>query len=169
MNWHKTPAEAVGLIVAAAFVATTLTAFTSSPSRKETMLILRGIASDEAPRGQLDDPAAIEYARLVGYAGEVLDVSGNTGSPQVSMAVKRIRRDKNVTAIYGFSGGGYNAKSIWNQLSPGERRHIRTIVVVGSPGVSKASFPGNTNVIVQKDPPEGHMAGPKVLLETVSR
>src|SRR4051812_21943912 len=41
------------------------------------MLILRGIASAEAPRGQLDDDSALKYARRVGYRGEVLDVASN--------------------------------------------------------------------------------------------
>jgi hypothetical protein len=60
------------------------------------MLILRGIANAENPRGQLDDGAAIEYARRVGFQGEVLDVAGEAGpeSPQLRMALERIRRDE---------------------------------------------------------------------------
>ena len=73
------------------------------------MLILRGIANQENPRGQLDERSALEYARRSGYGGEVLDVAGETGaeSPQVQMALSRIRTNTKVTAIYGFSGGGY--------------------------------------------------------------
>src|SRR5262245_49589992 len=69
------------------------------------MLILRGIASPEYPRGQLDDESALEYARHIGYEGEVLDTAGDNKpeSPQIKMAFERIRRDERVAAIYGFS------------------------------------------------------------------
>lgn len=130
------------------------------------MLILRGVASAEKPRGQLDDKSALEYARRIGYRGEVLDVAGNAGT-QVSMAIERIRHDKHVAAIYGFSGGGYNTRRIWNELKPHERRRIRKIVVVGSPGVAKKDFAGSMDVVIKEDPPGGHMAGPKTLLESL--
>jgi len=134
------------------------------------MLILRGITSADRPRGQLDDRSAVEYARRLGYQGEVLDVAGNNAgadSPQVRMALDRIRGNERVTAICGFSGGGYNIRHIWSQLSAPERERIRKLVVVGSPGVSKADFPGSTDVLIEKDPPAGHMAGPKALLESI--
>jgi hypothetical protein len=130
----------------------------------ETMIILRGIASGEKPRGQLDDASALEYARRAGYKGEVLDVAGDGGGPQVSIALKRIREDPSVTAIYGFSGGGYNARAVWNQLGEDERRRIKKIVVVGSPGVTRANFEGVSDIIIKTDPPAGHMAGPRELL-----
>ena len=141
----------------------------AQPAQAATMLILRGIAGPQAPRGQLDDPAALEYARELGYAGEVLDVAGNTGADnaQVKMAVDRIRHDESVTALYGFSGGGYNARRVWNQLNAAERRRIGKIVVIGSPGVAADDFPGSADVIIKADPPAGHMAGPKTLLESV--
>jgi hypothetical protein len=138
------------------------------PTVRESMLILRGIAGENAPKGQLDDAAALEYARRLGYASEVLDVASDTG-PQVRMALERIRNDTNVTALYGFSGGGYNAQTIWAQLSAQERGRIKKIVIVGSPGVGKQNFPGSEDVVVQEDPPEGHMAGPKMLLQSASR
>ena len=54
-----------------------------APARLPTMLILRGIAGHFAgrdwPRGALDEPPALEYARRRGYVGEVLDVDGATG------------------------------------------------------------------------------------------
>ena len=111
------------------------------------MLILRGIANSEHPRGQLDDESALEYARRAGFQGEVLDVAGDTGahSPQVKMALERIRRDDTVTAIYGFSGGGYNARQIWKELTAAERERVRKVIVIGSPEVAKADFP-ETNV-----------------------
>jgi hypothetical protein len=135
----------------------------------QVMLILRGTANSENPRGQLDDESALEYARRLGFQGEVLDVAGKTGadSPQVTMALERIRRDETVTAMYGFSGGGYNARAIWKELTAAERERIRNIIVVGSPAVAKADFPGNAEVLIKPDPPEGHMAGPKVLLESL--
>ncbi len=101
------------------------------------MLILRGVGSSEKPHGQLDEQAALEYARRLGFRGEILDVAGSPGvnSTQVRMARERIRQDYTITAIYGFSGGGYNARLIWSELTRPERDRIRKIVVVGSPGV----------------------------------
>ncbi len=134
------------------------------------MLILRGIASAEAPRGQLDDESALKYARRVGYHGEVLDVAsnGSADGAQVNMAIDRIRHDEMVRAIYGFSGGGYNARRIYAQLNRGERQRIRKIVVVGSPGITEADFPESADVLIKHDPPAGHMAGPKALLDSLS-
>lgn len=133
------------------------------------MLILRGIADDEHPRGQLDDQSAKEYARRTGFRGEVLDVAGNNGpnSEQVKMALDRIYRDATVAAIYGFSGGGYNARMIWKKLTATERDRIRTLIVIGAPGVTIADFAGSSTVRIISDPPEGHMAGPKSLLDSV--
>ena len=133
------------------------------------MLILRGVANSENPRGQLDDPSALEYARRLRFRGEVLDVAGNTGadSPQVMMALERIRRDETVTAIYGFSGGGYNARMIWKKLAAAERERLHKVIVIGAPEVARDDFPGTSDVLIKADPPEGHMAGPKVLLESL--
>lgn len=135
----------------------------------QVMLILRGIASSEHPRGQLDDDSALEYARRLGFRGEVLDVAGDSGadSPQVAMALERIRRDQTVAAIYGFSGGGYNARLIWKELAAPERERIRKVIVIGSPELAKADFPGISDVLIKADPPEGHMAGPKTLLDSL--
>ena len=134
------------------------------------MLILRGIASSESPRGQLDDTSALEYARRVGFRGEVLDVPAVNGpdSEQVKIVLARIRQDDSVRAIYGFSGGGYNARRVWQKLDPVERKRLQKIVVIGAPGVSQADFPGTVQVTIQQDPPEGHLAGPKLLLESLS-
>jgi len=141
----------------------------SAPSFGRVMLILRGVANSENPRGQLDDQSALEYARRRGFRGEVLDVASNTtaNGQQILMALERIRRDETVTAIYGFSGGGYNARAIWKELSPVERGRIRNVVVIGSPDVVETDFPGYSDVLIQDDPPEGHLAGPRVLLESL--
>jgi hypothetical protein len=135
-------------------------------SDEEVMLILRGIANAGHPRGQLDDYSAIEYARRLGYRGEVLDVAGGTGT-QVKMALDRIRNDEDVTALYGFSGGGYAAQRVWSRLDGDERSRIGKVVVLGSPGVDRDDFPGSTDVVIKRDPPGGHLAGPKALLESL--
>ena len=145
------------------------TATTEQHSERPVMLILRGIANAKSPRGQLDDRSAREYARRLGFRGEVLDVAGNNGveSPQVKAALDRIRRDEQVTAIYGFSGGGYNLRHIWAQLSSAEREQIAKIVIIGAPGVEKTDFAESKDVVIKGDPPSGHMAGPKALLESL--
>jgi hypothetical protein len=164
-NWKSRKnftGEAKVAVLLGAFAIVGLTAYSYAPGG--TMLILRGVASENAPRGQLDDGAALTYARINGYSGEVLDVAADNG-PQVKMALERIRNDRRVNALYGFSGGGFNAVQVWNQLTPEEKQRIRKVVVVGAPGISKASFPGVADVTVKGDPPEGHMEGPRVLLE----
>jgi hypothetical protein len=141
------------------------TAFYSRP----VMLILRGISSGERPRGQLDDDAALEYARRLGYRGDVLDVASDASGDrsQMNQAIARIRQDRSITAIYGFSGGGYNAKQIWSALRPAERQRIDRVVVIGSPGIHKGDFSGSKNVVIKGDPPAGHLAGPRVLLDSL--
>jgi hypothetical protein len=133
------------------------------------MLILRGVANSENPDGQLDDQSALEYARRVGFRGEVLDVAGDSGggNGQVQQALARIRADNGITALYGFSRGGYNARLIWAELSGPERARIQKEIVVGSPGIEKAHFPGSRAVIINSDPPEGHLAGPRSLLQSL--
>jgi hypothetical protein len=139
------------------------------PTSDRVMLILRGIPNEEYPRGALDDEAAVEYAHRAGFRGEVLDLPADYGasSAQIRAALERIRHDETVAGIYGFSGGGYNARVIWDQLSAAERERIRKIVVVGSPGVEESQFAGRPDVLIKPDPPEGHMAGPKALLESI--
>src|SRR5262245_1100257 len=105
----------------------------------EKMLILRGIAGHYSgrdwPRGALDEPPALEYARRRGYVGQVLDVAGATGkkSEQTLMALAEFRRDETVAALYGFSGGGYNVWHIIKALSEPERVRLKLVVVLGAP------------------------------------
>jgi hypothetical protein len=134
---------------------------------RQVMLILRGIANVENPRGQLDDEAALAYASRLRFKGEVLDIAGDNyaGNPQMEKALARIRADRAIAAIYGFSGGGYNVRLIWKQLEPSHQGRIRKIVVIGSPGVTRSDFPGTAEVLIMADPPEGHLAGPRRLLE----
>lgn len=130
-----------------------------------TMLILRGIAAENAPRGQLDDTSAKLYAIRGGYGPQVLDVAGGTAE-QMKMTLDRIHSDGRVTALYGFSGGAFSVLNVWNQLTPMEKTRIRKIVIVGAPGITPQSFPGAASVVIQDDPPEGHMNAPWALLNS---
>ena len=138
------------------------------------MLILRGIAGHYSgrnwPRGALDEPSALEYATRRGYAGRVLDVAGATGahSPQVRMALDEFRRDPSVTALYGFSGGGYNVRHIIDALTKDERARLRLVVVLGAPHSPRSLYDGPWELIYRLDPPKGHMDGPRALLATLS-
>ena len=142
-----------------------------------TMLILRGKAGHydgkDWPRGALDEPSALEYARRRGYTGQVLDIAGVAaeGSAQTKLALSEFRKDSSVTAIYGFSAGGYNVKHFLDELSGPELRRLDLVVVLGAPG-NKADkydshkYQANWELVYRVDPiPEGHMAGPRKLLE----
>jgi uncharacterized protein (TIGR02594 family) len=138
-----------------------------------TMLILRGIAGHYSgrdwPRGALDEPPALEYATRRNFNGRVLDVAGATGahSPQTRMAVEEFRRDKTVTALYGFSGGGYNVLHIIHALTSAERERLRLIVVLGAPKNPEHLYKGSWELVYRTDPPGGHMAGPRALLASL--
>src|SRR5262249_46094370 len=118
------------------------------------------------PHGALDEPAALEYAKRRGYVGRILDVSGEAykGSPQHRRALAAVRADQTITALYGFSGGGYNLRHILDDLTESERSRIKLVVVLGAPanpaGIYKAF--GLSEVVYHADP--GHMDGPRALL-----
>jgi hypothetical protein len=134
------------------------------------MLILRGIAGHYAgrdwPRGALDEPPALEYASRRGYVGQVLDVAGATGanSHQTKMALAEFHRDETAAALYGFSGGGYNVLHIIKALGPAERDRLRLVVVLGAPNNKPHWYHGPWELVYRKDPPGGHMDGPRALL-----
>lgn len=147
------------------------------------MLILRGITNlkvwPEYPRGALDEESAKEYAKRRGYDPEVLDVSGETQKdhkpPQVRAALARFSRQPTVTALYGFSGGGYNTYWILKALAPEDRSRLQLIVVLGVE-VNKASrdlydkkaFGANWELVYHPDWPHvDHIDGPKMLLKTL--
>ena len=138
------------------------------------MLILRGIAGHyggrDWPRGALDEPSAVEYAERRGYTGQVLDVAGATGpeSAQTKLALAEFRRDIEVAALYGFSGGGYNVRHVIHALTPGERGRLQLVVVLGAPHNAPALYRGDWELIYRLDPPGGHMDGPRALLATTS-
>lgn len=127
---------------------------------KGVMLILKGIDS------LLHEEPAIAYADLEGYTPEVLDASGETGefSVQTNRAVRRIQSGPEVTALYGFSGGGYNAAHIYDRLNAVHRRAIKKIVILGSPGVTKDRFPGVEDVTIYNNPDVPHMEQPDAFL-----
>lgn len=136
----------------------------------ETMLILRGITGTfggkEYPHGALDEPAALEYAKQRGYVGRVLDVSGEAynGSPQHRQALAAVRADPTITALYGFSGGGYNLRHILHDLTASEQSRIKLVVVLGAPANPPSIYEafGIRELIYHTDP--SHMDGPRALL-----
>ncbi len=136
----------------------------------EKMLILRGIAGHydgrDWPRGALYEEPALEYARRRGYVGQVLDVAGTTGaqSQQTLLALAAFRRDTSISALYGFSGGGYNVRHIIEGLNPAERSRIRLVVVLGAPNNPEQMYKGSWELVYRRDPPGGHMDGPRALL-----
>jgi hypothetical protein len=142
------------------------------PTPAPVMLILRGIAGifggEKYPRGALDEPSALAFAKLRGYDGYVLDVAGWTGinSDQTKMALAYFRATPRCEAIYGFSGGGYNVKHILDYLNQAEKRRLKLVVVLGAPNNPSAYYRGTWELVYRVDPPGGHMAGPKVLLDS---
>jgi hypothetical protein len=161
-NW---PGERkVAALVGALLVIGMFTHSYGYPNR--TMLILRGIAAENAPRGQLDETSAKLYAVRSGFGPHVLDAAGGTGE-QMQMTLAQVRNNPNVTALYGFSGGAFTVLNVWSQLTPAERFRIRKIVIVGAPGITAQSFPGAWSVVVQDDPPEGHLNAPWALLKSM--
>lgn len=132
-------------------------------SDKGTMLILKGI------KNLLHQNPAIDYAIREGFNPEVLDASGEasgpiSGRPQVSAGFKRIE-EGGVTAIYGFSGGGYNAVHIYRDLPQKFKDQIIKIVVLGSPGVTKEDFLGVSDVTIYNNPNVAHMDQPDQFLK----
>ena len=138
-----------------------------------TMLILRGITNlkvwPKYPNGALDESPALEYASKSGYVGRVLDVSGETGdrSPQTRRALHEFLSDSTITALYGFSGGGYNVLHIIKALAPAERARLRLVVVLGAPHNLSHLYKGPWDLVYRTDPPGGHMDGPRALLATL--
>jgi hypothetical protein len=153
------------------------------------MLILRGNSGANYPdesgkphnyeKGALHERAAVEYARRKGYQALVLDISGDPDrrpgktratSPQTLLALATLEANEEITALYGFSGGGYNVWWILRALSPKVRGRLKLVVVLGAPERPQAEyegsrFGGNWELVYRKDPPQGHMFGPDRLLQ----
>jgi len=133
------------------------------------MLILRGNSAaagsypDEHgdkiawPNGALHVEAAKEYARRKGYEPIVLDVPGqpqSETSPQATQALKRFLADEDVTALYGFSGGGYNMRYILLSLAknhPETLHRIDRVVVLGAPRQPESAYYASTYNQVAKE------------------
>ncbi len=134
------------------------------------MLILRGIAGTfngkSYPGGALDEASAQDYARLRGYEPRVLDVSGeaSVGSKQHKAAVDAFWDDPNIKAMYGFSGGAYNLAHVLDDLTPAEKERLELVVALGAPSNPASRYKGPWETVYRKDPPSGHMDGPRVLL-----
>jgi len=148
-----------------------------------TMLILRGITNlkywPKYPRGALDESSALQYASRRGYTGRVLDVSGETGdhSPQTQRALHEFLTDPTITALYGFSGGGYNVYHILKRLTHEQRLHLEVVVVIGvekkklsEDALNANKFNANWELVYRNDPPKPltHIDGPRVLLGGLS-
>jgi len=126
------------------------------------MLILRGV------RNQLDEYSALAYAAVRGYDGYVLKASGETGpnSDQVRRALTMLNAaNPPFQGLYGFSGGGYNVRHIINRMSSEARAMLELVVVLGAPKLDKEAVEGSWELVYRLDPKDGHMAGPKALLE----
>ena len=120
------------------------------------MLILRGNhgwREDEKGKqhnytdGALHEPAAKEYARRTHYEAVVLPMSGDPPkkgkrdhSPQTERALVVLRKDSEIRALYGFSGGGHNVFWILKALSPEERDQIDLVTVVGADETPKSAY-----------------------------
>ena len=134
------------------------------------MLILRGKAGyyddQDWPDGALHEQPALDYASRRGYTGYVLPMPGKAykGSPQHLAALKEYRDDRTISALYGFSAGGYNVFHIINDLKKDERDRLALVVVLGAPDRSEGSFKGPWELVYRRDPPSGHMNGPDALL-----
>ena len=134
------------------------------------MLILRGKAGfydgKDWPRGALHEQPALDYASRRGYEGQVLDIKGvaYTGSPQHTTALAEYRRERTITALYGFSAGGYNVRHVIDDLTKDERDRLHLVVVLGAPKTKASAYQGSWEVVYRIDPPGGHMDGPRALL-----
>jgi len=107
-----------------------------------TMLILPGVSGnfpDEAGKkksyddGALHARAALRYANLMGYDGEVLEIAGQLDE-QTNTAFDMLSAENApYTAIYGFSGGGYHTLHILQRLKKDALERLKLVVVLGSP------------------------------------
>lgn len=141
----------------------------------KTMLILRGNSGTydghAYPHGAIDQEAAAGYAEARGYVAKFVHASytgGFTGprSDQTNRALREYDNNPTIRALYGFSGGGYNVRWILARLTDKEAERIELVVVLGAPNAPRHLYAeGDWELVWRADPPEGHMAGPRVLLK----
>jgi hypothetical protein len=140
----------------------------------EKMLILKGRVLPGWPNGALDEGPALAFAARKGYDGEVVPMAAGMNPSktdnQTLYVLARLREDKSITALYGFSGGGYNLGHVIDSLTDDEKKQIRLVVVLGCPVHTKERWKGpwgEEGLYYRLDPPEaqgGHIAGPRALL-----
>jgi hypothetical protein len=105
----------------------------------------------------------------------VLNVSGETGdkSKQTNMALQEIQNDSSITALYGFSGGGYNVYHILQRLTPELRGRLELVVVIGvetsklsADALNSKRYNTHWELVYRNDPPPPmtHIDGPRALL-----
>jgi hypothetical protein len=105
----------------------------------------------------------------------VLNVSGETGdkSKQTNMALQEIQNDSSITALYGFSGGGYNVYHILQRLTPELRGRLELVVVIGvetsklsADALNSNRYNAHWELVYRNDPPPPmtHIDGPRALL-----
>ncbi len=142
----------------------------------QKMLILRG---NSAPKGKYPDEhgnyrawsdgalherPAKEYARLMHFKPEVLNIPGqpqSETSPQATEALKRFLNDTSFQAFYGFSGGGINLRHILHSLAknhPETLDRIQMVVVIGAPEHPKSDYHHSTiNDMARKEMAKKHI------------
>jgi hypothetical protein len=92
------------------------------------------------PRGALHETAAKDYATHRGYDGVVIDQPGkpqNQKSPQAEATVTEFLKDQDVSAFYGFSGGGYQIWHILSRLAAENTDTLHRIDLIVVLGVEK--------------------------------
>jgi ABC-type phosphate transport system ATPase subunit len=89
------------------------------------------------------------------------------------MALQEIQNDSSITALYGFSGGGYNVYHILNRLTQEQRGRLELVVVIGveksklsADALNPKKFNANWELVYRNDPPPPmtHIDGPRALL-----
>ena len=135
---------------------------TETPKDKGVLLYLPGMWSRYyGIKPEVVEGYVKEYATLKGYSFDHINISGDYRTLQYHKALERIQKG-DVTAVFGFSAGGYTINSLLPNLSKTLRDKIQLEVIVGSPGVN--AYPGIKEHVIMLNPPEGHLHGPEVLL-----
>ena len=89
------------------------------------------------------------------------------------MALQEIQNDSSITALYGFSGGGYNVYHILNRLTQELRGRLELVVVIGveasklsADALNPKRYNAHWELVYRNDPPPPltHIDGPQALL-----
>jgi hypothetical protein len=109
------------------------------------------------------------------HLGTTHVVAGETGdnSPQTRKVLHEFLSDSTITALYGFSGGGYNVYHILKRLTQEQRGRLELVVVIGvdsdklsDHALNSNAFNAHWELVYRNDPPPPltHIDGPRVLL-----